>query len=71
MHKRVDVYYRLKQKTERSLWSKYWNDNWAEWQDMCIGTVHRRGVDQKQAANYLLLEFWKCDVEENCVDDFN
>lgn len=71
MHSRIDAYYLLKQRTEWSLWSKYWDDNWGEWQEVCIGIVHRRGVDQKQAAIYLLLEFWKFDAKENEVDQFH
>ena len=71
MHSRVDAYYLLKGTSEWSLWSKYWDDNWGEWQYICIGTVHRRGVDQRQAAIYLLLEFWECDVKENYLDEFH
>jgi len=71
MHNRIDAYYLLKGKTQWSLWSKYWDDNWGEWNDVCIGTVHRRGVDQKQAAIYLLLEFWRYDVGASDVDQFH
>ena len=31
----------------------------------------RSGVDQKQAAVYLLLEFWSFDAKEGGVDEFH
>ena len=31
----------------------------------------RLGVDQKQAAVYLLLEFWAFDAQENDVNEFH
>ena len=71
MHNRLDAYYLHKGKTQWSLWLKYWDDNWGVWQDTCIGTVHRRGVDQKQAAVYLLLEFWAFDAIEGDLDQYH
>ena len=38
---------------------------------MAVGFVPRRGLDQKQAAVYLLLEFWAYDAKENDVDEFH
>ena len=71
MHNRLDAYYLHKGKTQWSLWLKYWDDNWGAWQDTRIGTVHRRGVDQKQAAIYLLLEFWAFDAKEGDLDQYH
>ena len=42
-----------------------------KWEQVAIGSVPRRGVDQKQAAVYLLLEFWAFDAEESSVDEFH
>jgi hypothetical protein len=50
MHNRLDAYYLHKGKNEWSLWSKYWDDNLGRWEQVVIGSVSRRGVDQKQAA---------------------
>ena len=58
-------------KIEWSLWSNYWDQRIKNWQDVCIGTVNRRGVNQKQAAIYLLLEFWKYDAVENNTSEFH
>jgi hypothetical protein len=71
MHNRIDAYYLHRGRSEWSLWSKYWDDNWGKWEDICVGHVHRRGVNQMQAAAYLLLEFWKYDVQNGGVDCFH
>jgi hypothetical protein len=71
MHNRLDAYYLHKGKNEWSLWSKYWDDNWGRWEWATIGCVSRRRVDQKQAAVYLLLEFWVFDSKESYVDEFH
>ena len=36
-----------------------------------IGSVHRRGVDERQAAVHLLLQFWKEEAEESDLDQFH
>jgi hypothetical protein len=36
-----------------------------------VATVNRRGVSQEQAAALLLLEFWKCDVQNSEVDFYH
>ena len=41
------------------------------WKQVAIGCVPRRGVTQKQAAVYLLLEFWAFDAKEGSVDEFH
>jgi len=56
-HNRLDAYYPHRGRSEWSLWSKYWDDNWMQWEHAGNGTVYRRGVDQEQAAVYLLLEY--------------
>ena len=70
-HNRLDAYYLHRGRSEWSLWSKYWDDNWMQWEHVGNGTVHRRGVDQKQAAVYLLLEYWAFDAREGDVDQFH
>jgi len=70
-HNRLDAYYLHRGRTHWSLWSKYWDDNWMRWKQIAIGCVPRRGVDQKQAAVYLLLEFWAFDAKEGGVDEFH
>ena len=70
-HSRLDAYYLHRGRTHWSLWSKYWDDNWMKWEQITVGYVPRRGVDQKQAAVYLLLEFWVFDVKEVGVDQFH
>lgn len=71
MNNRLDAYYLHRGRTHWSLWSRYWDDNWGRWSEMAIGCVHRRGVSQKQAAVYLLLEFWIDEVAENYLDEFH
>ena len=70
-HNRLDAYYLHRGRTHWSLWSKYWDDNWMKWEQITVGYVPRRGVDQKQAAVYLLLEFWAFDAKEGGVDEFH
>ena len=70
-HNRLDAYYLHRGRSHWSLWSKYWDDNWMKWEQITVGYVPRRGVDQKQAAVYLLLEFWAFDAKEGDVDQFH
>ena len=70
-HSRLDAYYLHRGRTHWSLWSKYWDDNWGRWNQIAVGYGPSRGVDQKQAAVYLLLEFWAYDAQENSVDEFH
>jgi hypothetical protein len=71
MHNRLDAYYLRKNRTHWSLWSKYWDDNWGQWSEMAVGCVPRRGVLEKQAAVYLLMDFWNDDRQESDVDRFH
>jgi hypothetical protein len=41
------------------------------WKQVAVGYVPRRNVTQKQAAVYLLLEFWAFDAKEGDVDEFH
>jgi hypothetical protein len=70
-HNRLDAYYLHRGRTHWSLWSKYWDDNWMKWEQIAIGYVPRRGVDQKQAAVDLLLEYWAFGAKEGHVDEFH
>ena len=70
-HSRLDAYYLHRGQTHWSLWTKFWDDNWMKWEQITVGYVPRRGADQKQAAVYLLLEFWAYDAQENSVDEFH
>ena len=47
------------------------NDESGKWEHIGIGHVHRRGVNQEQAAAYLLLEFWKFDAQDCYVDCYH
>ena len=67
----LDAYCLHRGRTHWSLWSKYWDDNWMQGQQIAVGCVPRRGVDQKQAAIHLLLEFWAFDAKESDVDEFH
>jgi hypothetical protein len=71
MHNRLDAYYLHRGLTHWVLWSKYWDDNWMKWEQVAIGCVPHRGVTQKQAAVYLLLEFWAFDAKESDVDHYH
>ncbi len=71
VHNRLDAYYLHRGRTHWSLWSKYWDDNWMRWNQVALGCVPRRGVTQKQAAVYLLMEFWAFDAKEGSVDEFH
>jgi hypothetical protein len=71
MHNRLDAYYIHRGRSDWILWNKYWDDNWGRWGKVSIGTVSRRGVDQNQAAIYLLMEYWKFDAKEGGLDKFH
>ena len=71
MHNRIDAYHLHRGSTHWSLWSRYWDDNWSRWGWAAIGSVHRRGVDERQAAVHLLLQFWKEEAEESDLDQYH
>jgi len=71
MHNRLDAYYLHRGRTHWVLWSKYWDDNWMKWEQVAVGCVPHHGVTQKQAAVYLLLEFWAFDAKESDVDRYH
>jgi hypothetical protein len=70
-HNRLDAYYLHRGRSEWSLWSKYWDDNWMQWENIGVGCVPKRGVSQKQAAVHLLLDYWVFDARESDVDHFH
>ena len=70
-HNRLDAYYLHRGRSHWSLWTKFWDNNLMGWEQFTVGYVPRRGADQKQAAVYLLLEFWTFDAQENSVDEFH
>ena len=71
MHNRLHAYYLHRGRTHWSLWCKYWDDNWMKWELASIGCVPRKGVEERQAAVYLLLEYWVDDAKECGVDEFH
>ena len=71
VHNRLDAYYLHRGRSHWSLWSRYWDDNWGKWEWAAAACVHRRGVTEKQAAVYLLLELWKHEVREFDLDQFH
>jgi hypothetical protein len=71
MNNRIDAYYLHRGRSDWSLWTKYWDDDCGKWEPGGLGTVNRRGVNQKQAATYLLLEFWKFDAQDTYVDCYH
>jgi len=70
-HNRLDAYYLHRGRSHWSLWSRYWDDSWGKWEWVAAACVHRRGVTEKQAAVYLLLELWKHEVREFDLDQFH
>ena len=71
VHNRLDAYYLHRGRSHWSLWSRYSDDNWGKWEWAAAACVHRRGVTEKQAAVYLLLELWKHEVREFDLDQFH
>ena len=71
MHNRLDAYYLHSGRKHWLLWSRYWDDNWGKWEWTVVGCVGKKGVSERQAAVYLLVEFWKEEAEENGVDQFH
>ena len=70
-HNRLDAYYLHRGRAHWSLWCKYFDNNMMRWDWIANGRVPRRGVDQKQAAVYLLLEFWAFDAKESYVEQYH
>lgn len=71
MHNRIDAYHLHRGRTHWSFWSKYWDDNWGRWDWIALGCVHRRDVSERQAAVYLLLDFWQEQTDEEDLDHFH
>ena len=71
MHIRLDAYYLHSGRKHWLLWSRYWDDNWGKWGWTVVGCVGKKGVSERQAAVYLLVEFWKEEAEKSDVDQFH
>ena len=71
MHNRLEAYYLHRGRTHWSLWCKYWDDNYMKWELASIGSVPRKGVEERQAAVYLLLEYWADEAQSSTVDEFH
>ena len=70
-HNRLDAYYLQRGRTHWALWCKYFDNNMMRWEWIANGFAPRRGVNQKQAAVYMLLEFWAFDAQEGYLDEFH
>jgi hypothetical protein len=70
-HNRLDAYHLHRGRTHWSLWTCYWDDSEGQWGWIAIGCVPRRGVSERQAAIYLLLDYWTDDIEESDLDHFH
>ena len=70
-HNRLDAYYLDKRRSHWVLWSRYWNFDQSDLNWMPVACVGRKGVNQRQAAVHLLIEFWKFDAEENKLDEYH
>jgi hypothetical protein len=70
-HNRLDAYYLHRGRTHWSLWCKHWDNDWTTWESNSVGCVPRRGIEEKQAAVYLLLEFWADDAKESYLDRYH
>ena len=49
----------------------YWDDDEWQWGWIAVGCVHRSGVSKKQAATYLLRDYWRDCMEEGELDHFH
>lgn len=71
MHNRLDAYYLHRGRSDWTLWTRYWDDNWGEWEYTAVASVPRRGVELRVAAIHLLLDFWSYDRRESDVDRYH
>jgi hypothetical protein len=70
-HNRLDAYYLNRGRTHWSLWLRYWDDNWSQWEWSGIACVPREQADKGQAAVHLLEAFWQFDRANSEVDQFH
>jgi len=70
-HDRMDAYYLHRGRGYWILWIRYWDESENKWEWNAVGFVPRKSVTERQAAVYLLLEFWKFDAKESNVDQFH
>lgn len=71
MNNRIAAYHLHRGRTHWSLWWSYWDDNEWGWGWIAVGCVHRRGVSEKQAAVYLLHDYWLDSMEDEGLDHFH
>ena len=71
MHNKLDAYYLHRGRTHWSLWTRYWDDNWGQWEWVAAACVGKKGVSMHQAAVYLLMKIWKYEVVVCDLDEFH
>jgi hypothetical protein len=71
MNNGVDAYYIASHKSYWVLWDRYLDDNDYPWRWIWnpVGYCNKKGVDCKQAAVFLLIEFWKYKRDLDDDDD--
>ena len=42
-----------------------------KWESTSVGSVPRKGIEERQAAVYLLLEFWADEAGSSTLDEFH
>ena len=70
-HNRLDAYHLHRGRRHWILWNNYWDFNWSKWEWEPVGSVGRQEVTERQAAVYLLVEFWKEEARESDVEQFH
>jgi hypothetical protein len=61
---RLNAYYIAATRKHWVLWNRWFDDNcipW-RWHWQPVGIVPRKGIDRKEAAVHLLIEFWKIEA---------
>jgi hypothetical protein len=71
MSNRINAYYVYGSRSHWILWSRYPDGNWGKWEWEAAACVPRKGIEQRQAACHLLLEFWKMEEDEGDLDQFH
>ena len=71
MHSRVSAYYLHRGRSHWVLWLRSYDDNYGCWDWQAIGCVPKKGVSQRQAATFLLMEMWKHEISDGGLDQFH
>ena len=70
-HESINAYYLHKGRRHWVLWLYWYDDNWEKWEWTSVGYVPRAQASGREAAIYLMIDWWRSERSERNFDHFH